>query len=547
MSGAKNFLVVFLAGLSGLMVACKDDSPSSSNPCVPECSAGFFCLAGTCVQECNPTCSPGLLCNENRECVPDPADAGSDADATDVEIPDAQPVDVGTDTDGSAAPDVVEDTETDGSSVWPFDYPAPECEGSSECAEDGAVCVGGACVAPIAADDYVFDGAYGLVTSFEAPTDECCFDLDGDGFVDNELATLLSALSATGSNDPIAQADEMLQQGELALIVEAREDLETSTLGLGLLIGASDLDSDGTSDFTLAEREGGDAVLQIQRSSLGVAGPAIGFPRASIAAEGNVLTTVADFDVSLPLAARCPWRWDTVAPLPDGALCHQLRPLPLRWFDTRAETDYVISDGTFATGDEGLRIGGYIDLAFAADLLNANYNDNCACAGLTDESPLLVVGDDGSRIVIGCSDDFDEASLEACEESQRQCSNIPTFCQQSALIGQFASTDADGDGIRESISFGLQIRAVGARVSAEAPFVDADEVCTDDIDNDGDGRTSCDDPECWDSNACDWTFRGEYCHNNWDDDGDGDVDCDDRQCEGNPACVAEGSGEGSGD
>ena len=51
------------------------------------------------------------------------------------------------------------------------------------------------------------------------------------------------------------------------------------------------------------------------------------------------------------------------------------------------------------------------------------------------------------------------------------------------------------------------------------------EQCTNGIDDDGDGATDCQDPDCSSSPAC--MALSEICNNGADDDGDGMVDCND--------------------
>lgn len=52
---------------------------SAPAPCVPDCRAGFVCVAGACVSACNPPCGAGLVCTASATCerAPD-ADAGPD-------------------------------------------------------------------------------------------------------------------------------------------------------------------------------------------------------------------------------------------------------------------------------------------------------------------------------------------------------------------------------------------------------------------------------------------------------------------------------------
>ncbi|TNF32662.1 MAG: hypothetical protein EP329_09500 [Deltaproteobacteria bacterium] len=60
--------------------------------------------------------------------------------------------------------------------------------------------------------------------------------------------------------------------------------------------------------------------------------------------------------------------------------------------------------------------------------------------------------------------------------------------------------------------------------------------CTDEIDNDLDGQTDCDDSDCGDDAACDESLYTDGCSNDVDDDGDGLTDCDDSNCLAAPAC-----------
>ena len=58
--------------------------------------------------------------------------------------------------------------------------------------------------------------------------------------------------------------------------------------------------------------------------------------------------------------------------------------------------------------------------------------------------------------------------------------------------------------------------------------------CLDGIDDDGDGLTDCDDPDCTDDPGCE--NLTEDCQNAIDDDGDGLTDCDDTDCMDDPSC-----------
>ena len=58
--------------------------------------------------------------------------------------------------------------------------------------------------------------------------------------------------------------------------------------------------------------------------------------------------------------------------------------------------------------------------------------------------------------------------------------------------------------------------------------------CQNSIDDDGDGLTDCEDPDCQDFAFCE--PKETDCNNGLDDDGDGLTDCDDPDCEDLPVC-----------
>ena len=63
--------------------------------------------------------------------------------------------------------------------------------------------------------------------------------------------------------------------------------------------------------------------------------------------------------------------------------------------------------------------------------------------------------------------------------------------------------------------------------------------CNDGEDNDGDGAVDCDDPDCALVPPCDLPEAETDCTNGEDDDGDGAADCDDEDCDEDPACAGE--------
>lgn len=69
---------------------------------------------------------------------------------------------------------------------------------------------------------------------------------------------------------------------------------------------------------------------------------------------------------------------------------------------------------------------------------------------------------------------------------------------------------------------------------SETPSSETD--CTDELDEDGDSLTDCDDDDCHDDPACYVEIPEEICGDRIDNDGDGRMDCEDDECSGQPIC-----------
>ncbi len=70
---------------------------------------------------------------------------------------------------------------------------------------------------------------------------------------------------------------------------------------------------------------------------------------------------------------------------------------------------------------------------------------------------------------------------------------------------------------------------------SESECSDCTEICTDPLDNDGDGLTGCDDPDCLLTLGC-GEIPTETCTDGIDNDGDGGLDCIDPDCDRHPEC-----------
>jgi hypothetical protein len=99
---------------------------------------------------------------------------------------------------------------------------------------------------------------------------------------------------------------------------------------------------------------------------------------------------------------------------------------------------------------------------------------------------------------------------------------------QQACVAE--SQDNDGDGYRPDGSDYHDCNDNDPNINPGA-----DEICTDNVDNDCDSQIDCDDSDCADHSDCGGGDQ-EICDNGSDDDGDGQVDCADSDCADHSAC-----------
>ncbi len=481
----------------------------------------------------------------------DIADAG--ADTTDVA--DDTATDVAPDGSGDDAGDAGADAAdaTPDAEPWPFDYPEPECVADDDCAE-GQGCVGGGCFDPIAPEDYAFDGALAYARDLWLPTtreEACCFDLDGDGFIDNSLSNLLEACDGRpgATVGALEQLNTFLEYGELALLLHLRGvgPGEDGPVEVAMFTGSNDIDSDGNPDDTWDARRAGDGTYLIDASVFGDYGSNVQYGAAEVT-DGVLRTTSAGFAAAWPIYQPCSFRFHESEPFPDGSRCRGEQAQPFETTSTRAEAELrwegdrlFTADTLTGSGDDertvgGLMLGGYLHLDTFASIMNATYADNCGCVGLGRSDDLIVTGTRNGRYFMECSIAVGDEELAECNSSQRTCFGIPDFCRLVPVMASFAEHDGDGDGVNDSVSYGVRVSLVGAEVGDDV-YMPPRENCRNERDDDGDGLASCDDPQCWDDTNCGGLGHSEWCHNGRDDDGDGETDCEDGACRDNLACV----------
>ena len=141
-------------------------------------------------------------------------------------------------------------------------------------------------------------------------------------------------------------------------------------------------------------------------------------------------------------------------------------------------------------------------------------------AEITDASKLYEWG--AVQLAIGCWMDnvFTNYEAETCGTYESITGPITYSYEKYSILPR---TEAD---------------LVGYSTASEGGSCET--ICDDGVDNDGDGLTDCDDPNCAGDDAC---LTDEICDDGLDNDGDSYVDCDDFDCSDDPACGGTGGDE----
>ncbi len=366
---------------------------------------------------------------------------------------------------------------------------------------EGEVCEDGSCVAgPVDIDDYEPAGTWAYVNRLQlgatvpANTTEeqvaageagpaCCFDIDGDGFVDNglgQVAQLAGSFLGDGADLDSTLAG-VVEDGTIVLLAEYRAGFfgePTNPAKLHFFIGTTDNDNDGEPNDDYSVWGAGEGTFLIEPLSFGENGSLIQFNNGDYdAATGSFQHPAARFNLSLPLDGLLP-----------GIGTIDLTIQNARLEATLGTTAETVTDTTNLDIDGveygGARLGGYINLD---DLFSAvaRILDNCDCAvnAETGESPSLCYGD-SSEDPNGCEDPASgprtryfvacgarSYDISACD-ADSICQQVPLICGTVApALGTLPLADFDtnapgepGFGVDDAITVGIWLSMVGANI-----------------------------------------------------------------------------------
>lgn len=353
--------------------------------------------------------------------------------------------------------------------------------GGLEC-DDGEIEINGECVAEADCDagevaknnvcrplydsaaDYEFSGTYSYINALQVPDedDECCFDLTGDGEIDNRLGPILDLVGGFAGDDfDIADTLEgALIDDSFGLILEYR-DLDGLTpgddFGVSVFIAS---DAEGAGADSWADRDDGNGTFVIDAASFDdhggkTAGSQMEFNIADI--NGGTLTAgPSTFLLSLDV----------------GSFSDDLEDLgvfSLGIEAARIEAELEEHDNGIATIDAvgGLEqgmLGGAVPIGELLTIVN-ELAAECTCSGLDGADLAMAEVIDG-EVDVFCNPD---ATPGNCANAEGLiCEHLKTVCDMAPVLTNFLDVDVDGDGADDSISLGLRLGFTGASLADPA-------------------------------------------------------------------------------
>lgn len=330
--------------------------------------------------------------------------------------------------------------------------PAPDCAGNTArtyasvgtCTEAGGlaqcaypvtsttVCpASNPCVAGVCKSDpkaYQYWAAASVVTSLSVASQGCCFDLDGDGKSDNGLETMLSFFAQVGEPGDIqSMIAQAIADGSLILLFEHR--------GLQSVVDQASFQLNTFLGKPLSTMSASFSGLGEFKASLDSFNPQSGAPNSSLAAKlTKGLLSAGPGTGEMRLRVRA-----TTSP---GA------------------------NGSGVTMSEG-QMGGAVPIQTLADIYNASVA-GCSCLGLSPGVPMfVVVASDPKKLKLACSPQFYAATPSCTAADAEICGaygdNKSLICPAIGILP--IDFDSDGDGKKDSMSFGLEFEAVSAKIT----------------------------------------------------------------------------------
>ena len=399
---------------------CSDAGTCEAEACVPDCG-DMVCGDDGCGGSCG-ECAEGEVCDADGAC----AEAGDDP--CDPNPCDDPPAD-GCEGDTPVVYDATGDCIFIADSVS-CGYSFTEGE---PCAE-GTFCSEGACVDGGPPSEFGEDVSVisEMVIAAANEPEDCCFDFDGDGQVDNGVGGLLSSLGMfLGDVDLDGSLAEAIADGSITIVLEAD--------------GLDDLENDDSVDVRGYVGYYEDGEVLIQPGSFNEDGtPLVHFTQGEVI-DGVATMGPNDFQTSLPLAGI---------------------NLSLEVKDARGQTEVSAgSDGEHFDMTDG-RLGGLIPFGDIVQTLNT-VAATCECLDLEGGSMFDLNGEDS----ISCSSAFDDANPSCSDSDGDLCTGLAGIADQKFLVCNIGlglikpDIDTDFNGKGDHFSIGLRFEGEATEIS----------------------------------------------------------------------------------
>ncbi len=467
------WLVVFTLSVGVAVSACGGGSADPA--CTPNEAVQCVCASGLeGVQECN---SEGTGYKTGCQCAGESDTTNSDTVASDVQ---------GTDSGGEVSgSDVANDTTEDDIAVDdpcdpdPCTFQQPSCDGytlevyeaptcipdgdsamcfhpidETHCLFEGQSCAEAACVPIDDPADFIFSKSSSVITRLKLATssgpDACCFDLTGDGEIDNAMGALIasmeSLIAGQSTNESLLEKIQSGSWTRILNIVPRRNKLSTNnnllnTLVIHGLVGRSENGSP-------ADNLTGNGIFSVEPSSFvpGSVLPTIRFVDGSSTYTGN---PQGDPSQTWTLqAGSAQWRIPlNLSVLGEG-----------EFLVRSAQIEAVVSIGpngdgfTFTDG----KLGGYVLQEDILSGLNEYVANTCSCLGL-GQLDLITPKQGGGYTCTPITD-------SSCTGDEDVCEQLGETCLLSINVLK-PDLDTDGDMEDDAFSIGFWIDATSASLT----------------------------------------------------------------------------------
>jgi len=404
-----------------LLSACDDDDSSSATCEGITCSSAGTCqiLQSTAVCICDTgytgvdceDCSNGYIRNANDLCVL-PSECTEDLCSYHGSCDDAG-----------------------GTPVCTCDlgYQGTFCDGCApDYVEDGQ----GGCILdqdPQTCHDYRFGASTFIQEFLFEGQQDCCFDYTSDGVPDNNFLNLCLLFEMATDSDCNTMVADAVADGEILKLLEFHG---LTALADGALTTPFFNGTASGQTYTVAEDQ------FVQEEGLCTAAP-------------NELLTGSIDGTTLQAHGDALHLLDLPVHFPQGTFY-----VPLSLHDVRLEAD--LSDDVEGVTVVDGRLGGWTYLSLIFDTLNALFDEQCSCLGLT--GPRIAYSIDAGGWDIQC----DTPAESTCtEEDNPMCAS--SFCNSVLILQNLADVDTDDDGVEDAVSVGVRFSGGPAEISGITP------------------------------------------------------------------------------